>query len=270
MLKVNRTKFFNRVRGSLFGGSLSLGQVENMEYILDAIEAAWITNPYWAGYILATPYWEVGRKMAPVREGFAVSDQGARTAVTRLFNSGKIKTNYGLPDKRTGKSYYGRGYVQLTHYLNYLKTGTAIGEDLVNNPDLMLDPKISARAMVWGMRTGAYRKGHTLLAELGNGKPTQSQLFNAREIINGDKNKLSGKSKVKIGTLVANAAAHFTEAIEFEMEEIKPVPTLPIPSLPEFQPEDTMIIDIEPKVAQAAPRTFWQKTINLIWNGEWK
>ena len=47
-----------------------------------------------------------------------------------------------------GKKYRGRGYIQLTHKYNYKKYGDMLGLDLVNQPDLLLDPKIAARVSV--------------------------------------------------------------------------------------------------------------------------
>ena len=45
-----------------------------------------------------------------------------------------------------GYKYRGRGFIQLTGKNNYRHFGNKIGVDLVNNPDLLLDPEIGARA----------------------------------------------------------------------------------------------------------------------------
>jgi predicted chitinase len=52
-----------------------------------------------------------------------------------------------------GSKYKGRGYIQLTGRDNYKVIGEDIGEDLENNPELMLNPAIAKRASVaWWKR----------------------------------------------------------------------------------------------------------------------
>ncbi|KAF7130018.1 hypothetical protein RHSIM_Rhsim10G0202800 [Rhododendron simsii] len=49
-----------------------------------------------------------------------------------------------------GKKYFGRGPIQLTHHYNYGKAGTAIGSNLLANPDLVAtDPIISFKTAFW-------------------------------------------------------------------------------------------------------------------------
>jgi putative chitinase len=48
-----------------------------------------------------------------------------------------------------GWKYRGRGYLMLTGRELYQQAGDALGLDLVNNPDLVLDPKIAARTAIW-------------------------------------------------------------------------------------------------------------------------
>lgn len=47
-----------------------------------------------------------------------------------------------------GIKYFGRGYVMTTGEPNYIETGKDIGEDLDNNPELLLEPEIAAKALV--------------------------------------------------------------------------------------------------------------------------
>ena len=55
-------------------------------------------------------------------------------------------------------TYYGRGYVQLTWWANYAAAGVAIGRgfDLLNDPELALDPDIAYKVMADGMITGRH------------------------------------------------------------------------------------------------------------------
>jgi len=47
-----------------------------------------------------------------------------------------------------GSKFAGKGYIQITGRSNYEKMGKAIGEDLVNKPELLLDPTIARKASV--------------------------------------------------------------------------------------------------------------------------
>lgn len=220
---MSRQIFFNQVRKSLFNGSLSQSQVEGMEMILDRASAFDIYKADWLAYIFATTYHEVGAQMQPVREGFCSTDQGSINAVTKLFNKGVISRNYALPDPDTGKSYFGRGLVQLTHKANYAKLGKVLGIDLVNNPGLALETKTSVDILLVGMRDGLYT-GKKLSDYFGTG---QREWKEARRIVNG-------KDKAR---LIAGYARKFFDAIGAAggsarlTDNIVPVPT-PRPDVP--------------------------------------
>lgn len=137
----------------LAGGALTQSQVDGINAILSAPEArGW--DRRWLAYALATAWHETGGVMQPVREGFADSDAAAIRAVTRLFEQGRISRNYALRDEATGQSYYGRGLVQLTHKANYAKAGAALDLPLDLQPDLALEPDVSAAILLRGMAEG--------------------------------------------------------------------------------------------------------------------
>ncbi|KAF7129834.1 hypothetical protein RHSIM_Rhsim10G0202900 [Rhododendron simsii] len=49
-----------------------------------------------------------------------------------------------------GQKYFGRGPIQITHHYNYGPAGTAIGSNLLANPDLVAtDPTISFKTALW-------------------------------------------------------------------------------------------------------------------------
>ena len=100
-MKIDRSKFFDGIRGTIHHGHLSQEQVESYDAILDAAEAYPITDIRQVAYILATARGEVGIGMQPVRE----------------IGKGKGRP-YGKPESN-GLTYYGRGFVQLTWGRNY-------------------------------------------------------------------------------------------------------------------------------------------------------
>jgi putative chitinase len=88
-------------------------------------------------YILATAYHETRATMKPVKEAYWVSNAEAwRSRNLRYY------------------PWYGRGYVQLTWEANYVKAGKALNRDLTTDPDVVMDPQISAEILVMGMLEG--------------------------------------------------------------------------------------------------------------------
>jgi len=172
-----------RRESGVFGTSLSQQQVDGINGILAAFDThgdGWRST---LAYALATAYHETGGRMSPVREGFASTDEGARRAVNRLAaqrgpNSAVAK--YAQPQPPHGHVYYGRGQVQLTWLDNYRRSSADAGVDLVENPDAMLDPLISARVLIRGLMDGRWNgHGHGIHHYLGQG-----DWINARRTVN--------------------------------------------------------------------------------------
>lgn len=160
---INRDTFFGRARVAPFGGTLTQGQVDGCNFILDAWEARPdLKDPRWLAYMLATAKWETAHTLQPIEE----------------YGKGAGRS-YGVTVN--GHVYYGRGYVQLTFAVNYAKMAALTGCDLVNHPELALEPRIAALIMFEGMRSGLFT---------GVGLPsyfsaTHDDPVNARRIING-------------------------------------------------------------------------------------
>lgn len=138
----------------------------------------------WRAYALATAWHETGGRMQPVREGFATSDEGAIRAVTRLHEQGRISRNYALRDPETGQSYYGRGLVQLTHRENYARAGRELGLPLERQPDLALEPDVSAAILLLGMERGWFT-GKKLADYFPAFTAADGDPVAARRIVNG-------------------------------------------------------------------------------------
>ncbi len=234
---MDRSRFFAalRARGSgVFGTKLSQGQVDGMEGILTAFAAVGDGKADTLAYALATAYHETGSRMAPVREGFATTDAGARRAVNGLAkkrgpNSAVAK--YARPTGAYGHVYYGRGHVQMTWLENYEKSSSDAGTDLVKNPDAMLDPETSARVLIRGLLDGRWNgKGKGLRFYLDKGNLTE-----ARRTVNVlDKAEtIAGYHRAFLGAIQAAGGVPVTDAPAKPKPAPKPAAPLPAPTQPE-------------------------------------
>ena len=172
---MNRERFYNAIRPALFRGRLSAEQVTGMEGILDAFVQVGDGRDKTLAYALATAYHETGRKMVPVREGFAKTDAGARRIVRNR--------TYGKPVGPYRHVYYGRGHVQLTWLENYRRSSADAGVDLVKYPDKALDPVFSARLLILGLMDGRWN-GHGLGLERYLPTDGPDDVRNARRTVN--------------------------------------------------------------------------------------
>jgi predicted chitinase len=194
--------FYSAVRRSIFG-RLSEGQVFGMEAILDSwLARPALTDDRWLAYMLATAAHETAKTMQPVRETLAASDDAAIRILDKAFAKGRlpwVKTPYWRRDS-DGKTWLGRGLVQLTHKANYIKLSRQIGTDLVADPDRAMDLDIAVTIMFDGMMFGLFT-GHRL-ADHFDGE--QEDPVSARMIINGTESAMT----------VARLYLQFKEAIK--------------------------------------------------------
>lgn len=180
--------FFDAIR-PLFK-RLTSSQVSGTEIKLDLMrEAAWPLSH--AAYLLATNYHETQFKMQPVKEGLTVSD-AYREKHFRYY------------------PWYGRGDVQLTWEDNYKRADRelGLGGRLAKNPDVALEPDVSARVIVTGMNEGWFSKDknevpYDLPRMLPSDVATRAQFKQARRIIN-----LMDKAD-----LIAGYAVQFQDAL---------------------------------------------------------
>lgn len=191
---MNRTFFYDMLRDKkrgLFPKGISQSQVDGIEGLLSAFDDVGDGRRDTLAYGLATAYHETGARMVPVREGLATTDAGARAAVNKLAKARGPKSavaRYALPAGPYGHVYYGRGHVQLTWLENYEKSSADAGKDLVQYPDAMLDPVISARVLFRGLLDGRWNgKGKGLRFYLDKGdwveaRRTVNVLDKAQEI----------------------------------------------------------------------------------------
>src|SRR5262245_4181357 len=125
----DRKIYFDSVRASMFGGSMTQDQVDGQNFILAMWEQ--YAPPDWdlryLAYMLATTFHETAKTMLPIEE----------------YGKGSGH-DYGVPDPETGQAYYGRGFVQLTWKDNYCRATQELDlhdtKDLEWHAECALDP----------------------------------------------------------------------------------------------------------------------------------
>jgi predicted chitinase len=196
VIHIDRPFFFDTVRDALFKGALNQPQVEGMTAILDFWESRMAAaDRRWLAYIMATAFHETAYTMQPVRETLAASDARAIEILENAYASGKlswVKTPYWRPDE-DGKSWLGRGLVQLTHKRNYEAMSKLTGIDLVAEPDRAMEMDAAVSILIEGMVQGSFAN-HKLADHLNE---TTDDWINARRIVNGTDRaeKLAGYGK---------------------------------------------------------------------------
>lgn len=157
-------------------------------------------------YILATTQWETAQTFRPVRESYWWDNQHGFEKAEKMRQSHANIGRY-FP-------YYGRGYVQITWRTNYEKYSKILDIDLVNNPDLAMQPETALFILVHGFKTGTFT-GRKLADYIDRDK---TNFLKARRCING-----SDKAKE------IEAIAHdFLTQLDAEKSLLKPDSESPI------------------------------------------
>lgn len=215
----DNSAFFNAVRSSLFGGTLSQSQVDGINAVIEAWNRSGDRDDRKLAYLLATTLHETARTMQPIHE------RGAKSYFDKYEPGTKIGKSLGNTNIGDGYRFRGRGFVQITGRFNYRNAGLKMDVDLLSNPDRALDPVIAGMALVRGSLEGWYTG-----KKLGDYiNASQTDYINARRVINGtDK-----------ATLIAGYADKFEQALSggrsaAPAPKPSPIPTsgLPEPAKP--------------------------------------
>lgn len=173
---INRVTFYEKLRTTKLFSSLTQKQVNSIDAVLNYWEQTGYTDLRWLAYIFGTMKHETAHTMLPIEE---YGKGKGRPYGTMVKHSGVV---YSKPNKL----FYGRGYIQLTWYENYELMGRLIGADLLNAPELALQPDIATKIMFEGMTKGSSSFGDftgKCLEQYFN--KTTEDWKNARRIING-------------------------------------------------------------------------------------
>ncbi len=117
-------------------------------------------------YVLATVDHETNHTFKPVTEAYWLPDPDT----------------YLREHHPAYYPFYGRGYVQLTWENNYATYGRLLGKDLVNHPELALEPEIALFVLVHGFKTGSFT-GRKISDFINTDK---TDFIKARYCINGN------------------------------------------------------------------------------------
>ncbi|MEI2693722.1 MAG: glycoside hydrolase family 19 protein [Saprospiraceae bacterium] len=144
-------------------GKLNQAQVESITQIVWSFQIHGDRDLRKLTYILATAWHESKFLLVKEKRGTPGTDLYARQEA--YWPSG----------------YFGRGFVQLTHMINYEKLGRALNINLVKNPDLALDRRTASDIIVIGMMKGLFT-GKSLYDYI---TPGFQDYVNARRVVNG-------------------------------------------------------------------------------------
>lgn len=203
----DRERFYEAYRKE-FHDVLKQKNVDGLNKLLDFIERdPDMTNLKVTAYLLATIHHETGW---PLEDRYSpIIEHGDKAyfnqydpvlgGTPRSKNKAKELGNTAEGD---GYKYRGRGYVQLTGKELYKKCGDKFGHDLVNNPDLALEPQLSYNITSFGMRTGLFTGEK--IGKYING--TIADYVKARQVVNGlDKAQDIAKYARKFERILTNS-----------------------------------------------------------------
>lgn len=149
-------------------------QVDSINLILEECAKQEVTDKNQVAYILATAWHE--SYLEPIGE------YGSDKYLSK-YDTGRLAKQLGNTPEADGDGqfYKGRGYVMITGRANYEKFSKLLEIDLINNPDLALEPRYAAFIIVYGMKHGSFT-GSKLSFHIND---EEIDFKNARKIVNG-------------------------------------------------------------------------------------
>ncbi len=176
MPAIDRTFFFNEVRGRPFGGSMEARHVAGCNAILDYWESEHSGgDTRHVAYLLGTTYHETAHRME------AINEYGTASYFNNRYGPGTaVGRSLGNTQPGDGNRFHGRGFVQLTGRANYTDWGNRLGLDLTGNPELGLDVDVATKILVEGSMMGTFTG--VSLPDYFNA--SKNDWYHARQVIN--------------------------------------------------------------------------------------
>lgn len=227
---INFDKFYKKYR-AVFGRIKKEKTVESIDAILTEINKNWNDERFQtkrlekAAYMFATVHHEVGHEMIPIIESMyyttarrirQVWPSRFSLARARKYTRNPAKLGNTVYSNRLGNGdyhsgdgykYRGRGIgAQLTGKVNYEKFSKILNIDLVNNPNLAMDPDVGAKILFYGLTRGNLT-GVSLSNYINSMK---TDFRNARRVVNADVG-LNGRR-------VARTARKFLKVLKYAYE----------------------------------------------------
>lgn len=237
-MRFDRKQFFKGFRERL-DSTIEQEQVDGLEFLLGQFEgdARW-SDVRHVAYALATIFHETAASFQPVEEGYYLGSKA------KAFQK---KLRY-FP-------YFGRGYVQLTWKKNYEVAGQTLRLDLVDHPELALQPVNAFSILTEGLFRGWF--GGRLTTYINSKK---TDYVGARRCVNvQDKAGLIAGYAKQFENILRSAADPSTMpdpssitrpavgAIKAEIPSAKPQPSQAEGAVPPpTQAEGQTIVDVPP------------------------
>lgn len=135
------------------------------------------SSPLFVAYMLGTAWHETSFTMKPIKE------YGGNKYLSK-YDTGRLAKILGNTPEADGdgQKYAGRGHVMITGLRNYRLFSLLLDIDLVNYPDLALDPVVSAKILTIGSLRGSFTS-RKLSDYIRIGK--HAEFVDARRVING-------------------------------------------------------------------------------------
>lgn len=221
-------------------------RISNVNSLISALNAVGYTNPYLQAAILGVVAKESGfipqseksyanTSNSRIRAIFSSTLGGYSDAQLNALKADPVAFfdkiyggRYGNASNE-GYKYRGRGFNQLTFKGAYEAVGRRIGRDLVNNPDLMNDPKVAAAALVDFFQNRFQNNPNEVKQYAGTTNPNDVQSLNKAVWLAARANAGFGKSTN--GSAVQNAVKNtekYAPAMYAYIGGKKALPLLPL------------------------------------------